>query len=290
MKILFYRKIFNRNYSIFDRLRIADIPELLPEEVEVYFGGEREDLKKVDVVIFDLPFLRGEYMQINKPARQIWVGWLLESLQVYPWIPTVYDKFDLIMSYRMDSDIPIPYFCSDFLTELRTPPVEKSKGLCSFVGSSVNLSNRLHYLEELWKYMAIDSFGWRKNTGIRDRNYRTKQEVSRHYHFTIAFENSISDDFVTEKFFDPMLVGSLPIYLGADNIEKFAPADHCYLNARDYTPKELAEYLTELANNPGEYASWFEWKEKPFRPAFVEMLESVREHFMLRLIRKINTI
>lgn len=288
MKILFYRKIFNRNYSIFDRLRIADIPELLPEGVEVYFGGEREDLNKVDVVIFDLPFLRGEYMEIKKPANQIWVGWLLESLRVYPWIPAVYDKFDLIMSYRMDSDIPIPYFCSDFLTGLRTSPVEKSKGLCSFVGSSVNLSNRLQYLEELWKYMAIDSFGWRKNTEIPDRNYRTKQEVSRHYHFTIAFENSISDDFVTEKFFDPMLVGSLPIYLGAGNIEKFAPADHCYLNARDYSPKELAGYLTELENNPREYASWFAWKEKPFRPAFVEMLESVREHFMLRLIRKIN--
>jgi len=42
---------------------------------------------------------------------------------------------------------------------------------------------------------------------------------------------------VTEKIFDPMLARSVPVYLGAPDIEEFVPAN-CFVNIRDYADFE----------------------------------------------------
>ena len=41
--------------------------------------------------------------------------------------------------------------------------------------------------------------------------------------FSLAFENSETDDYVTEKFFGTLVSGSVPVYIGAPNIKFFAP-------------------------------------------------------------------
>ena len=35
------------------------------------------------------------------------------------------------------------------------------------------------------------------------------------YKFVLAFENGVCDDYITEKFWRPLLVGSIPIYFGS---------------------------------------------------------------------------
>lgn len=40
----------------------------------------------------------------------------------------------------------------------------------------------------------------------------------------MAFENVIAMDYVTEKFYDPLIAGSVLVYLGAPNIADFARA------------------------------------------------------------------
>jgi hypothetical protein len=71
-----------------------------------------------------------------------------------------------------------------------------------------------------------------------------------------------------------ILAGSVPVYLGAPNIVDFAPAPNSYLNFRDFVNAEhLANTLKRIADNPEEYASFFEWKKNglfyPFRPKTV---------------------
>ena len=73
-------------------------------------------------------------------------------------------------------------------------------------------------------------------------------ELYRQYKFVIAFENSRANDYVTEKFYDPLLAGAVPIYLGAPNIETFAPGENCSVDIRNFSsPKELAAFLIEAA-------------------------------------------
>ena len=45
----------------------------------------------------------------------------------------------------------------------------------------------------------------------------------RPYYFNLAMENSVALDYVTEKLYDPLLVGVVPVYKGAPNVENFVP-------------------------------------------------------------------
>ena len=53
-----------------------------------------------------------------------------------------------------------------------------------------------------------------------DTGRNSKLNLYRKYKFVIAFENAIEEDYVTEKFYDPLLAGSVPVYLGAPSIKK----------------------------------------------------------------------
>jgi hypothetical protein len=67
------------------------------------------------------------------------------------------------------------------------------------------------------------------------------------YDFSIVFENMIMDGYVTEKIFDAMRAGSIPIYLGAPDIEKLIPKN-CYIDFRDFKSVfELNQYCMSLS-------------------------------------------
>jgi len=53
------------------------------------------------------------------------------------------------------------------------------------------------------------------------------------FRFTLVFENCIFPGYVTEKIFDAMLAGSIPIYLGAPDIGDFVPPQ-CFIDFRKY--------------------------------------------------------
>jgi alpha-1,3-fucosyltransferase 10 len=111
-----------------------------------------------------------------------------------------------------------------------------------------------------------------------------KQSVIARYKFTLAFESSVCRDYVTEKFFDPLLAGSVPVYLGAPNIAELAPADDCYVDASRFeSPRVLAAHLMALARDEEAYAALLRWRERPLRTQFLEMVEQVRRPSFQRL-------
>lgn len=113
------------------------------------------------------------------------------------------------------------------------------------ISSHVNESCREEYLAELMKYVDIDSFGRLYNNRTmkgEDKGWESKIALYRQYKFVLAFENSILDDYVTEKLYDPLIAGVVPIYFGAPNITDYLPDASCLVNAAHFSsPKELAE-------------------------------------------------
>jgi len=65
----------------------------------------------------------------------------------------------------------------------------------------------------------------------------------RNYKFAFAFENTSAPGYVTEKIFDVMVAGSVPIYLGAPDIASFVPAE-AFINMRNYA--SLADLERDL--------------------------------------------
>ncbi|MBI3573089.1 MAG: hypothetical protein HY092_02720 [Candidatus Kerfeldbacteria bacterium] len=67
------------------------------------------------------------------------------------------------------------------------------------------------------------------------------------YKFAIAFENeSKTQGYITEKIFDCFFAGTVPVYLGAENITYYVPAD-CFVDFRKFSGfAELEKFLRAM--------------------------------------------
>ena len=50
-----------------------------------------------------------------------------------------------------------------------------------------------------------------------------KVEVMRKYKFCVAMENSVRQDYMTEKMWDGLMAGCIPIYMGSSNAPHIIP-------------------------------------------------------------------
>jgi hypothetical protein len=274
---------------------LPDIPtEDIPENYVV--TTDRSVMNEAVAVVFHVPSLKSE-ISIRKQSGQIWIAWFMECEAHYPLMSdSDYMKcFDLKMSYRLGSDIPTPYVQSDFRKSLNHPCAEKKEGniVNSFISSTYNKSGRIELLMELMSLIDVHSYGKlfqnRKVAGDNGRSFKLNTMAT--YKFSIAFENAVAKDYVTEKFYDPLMAGSVPVYLGAPNIEDFAPGDNCFINASDWaSPKHLARYIMEVAEDEALYRSYFEWRDRPLRQNFTSLLELQKVHPFVRLCHKIDAM
>ena len=67
----------------------------------------------------------------------------------------------------------------------------------------------------------------------------SKFEVLQNYEFCLCFENMRMDGYITEKIFDCLYAGTIPLYMGAPDILEYIPAD-VFVDCRKYsTWKEM---------------------------------------------------
>jgi len=214
---------------------------------------------------------RIEIYNYNKSTQKLLLM-SMESTSNYNVMINKKQYFDYFIDYRLDSDVPIPYTYDFFdFTKPALPTKEKGKdgrGLAAVFISNCHASNkRLEFMEELMKYMKVDSYGICNNNknvyeeDSDDSAWNTKMNTIRKYKFTLAFENSNDRDYVTEKFFQPLEAGSVPVFFGTSNIDDFAPP-HSFINANDFnSAEELADYLNMLDQDDEEYETYLEWKK-----------------------------
>ena len=272
--------------------------EELPSGEQVPAGCElssdRQRLVEADAVIFHVPELRPWHRPPKRPG-QLWVAWSIESEQHYPVLdaPATRARYDLVMSYRRDADVIwgyVPFYSSADNLErtLLAPPRPKAaqRPVAMLISSQVDRSGRRAYARELMRHIEVDSWGsfLRNRRLASDDGRPSKLRLIASYPFTLAFENSISPDYVTEKFFDPLVVGSVPVYLGAANVADFAPGEDCYIDVRDHaSPRDLAEYLHSLIRDPAAYERLHAWRRQPLRPTFRAWLDGQRTPPLHRL-------
>ena len=75
-----------------------------------------------------------------------------------------------------------------------------------------------------------------------------KHEAMSRYRFAICYENMILDGWITEKLFDCLYAGVVPIYLGAPDIGE-AVDPNCYIDARRFADyHEMQRYLDSISD------------------------------------------
>ena len=74
-----------------------------------------------------------------------------------------------------------------------------------------------------------------------------KLAVLQRYRFVVAYENTRLPGYISEKLFDCLFAGCVPVYLGEPNIKRFVPQD-CFVDRRDFdSDAELGDFLKQMS-------------------------------------------
>ncbi|XP_072135493.1 4-galactosyl-N-acetylglucosaminide 3-alpha-L-fucosyltransferase 9-like [Mobula birostris] len=196
-----------------------------------------------------------------RPIFQKWVWMNLESPTHTPKKTELDRLFNLTLTYRRDSDIPVPY---GSLSINKVPPAfelpSKSSLVCWIVSNWNSEHARVRYYNELYKYVEINTYGQAFGEYLSNIDFIPTISKCKFY---LSFENSIHEDYITEKLYNALLAGSVPVVLGPprENYENYIPADS-FIHVNDFlSPKELADYLHMLDGNEDLYMNYFKWRK-----------------------------
>ena len=117
-------------------------------------------------------------------------------------------------------------------------------------------SKRLQYVRNLERHISVDIVGPCGKHKCTDCNNMLRKD----YKFYLAFENSICEDYITEKVWRTLEHDVVPIVLGVGDYQKHLPPNS-YIDIKDFrTQEHLASYLHILDKNDTMYNSYFKWK------------------------------
>ncbi|XP_062021661.1 glycoprotein 3-alpha-L-fucosyltransferase A-like [Rosa rugosa] len=191
--------------------------------------------------------------------------------------------YNIIMTTSLSSDVPVGYFSwaeYDIMSPIQ-PKTEKALA-AAFISNCGARNFRLQALEALEKTnIKIDSYGGchRNRDGKVD-----KVQTLKRYKFSLAFENSNEEDYVTEKYFQSLVAGTIPVVVGPPNIEDFSPGPGSILYIKELSDVEsVAKTMKELADNPEAYNQSLRWKYEGPSDSFKALVDMAAVHSSCRL-------
>ncbi|XP_076578696.1 4-galactosyl-N-acetylglucosaminide 3-alpha-L-fucosyltransferase 9-like [Chaetodon auriga] len=198
-----------------------------------------------------------------RPWFQKWVWWNMESPANSAPISELNHSFNLTCSYRLDSNIPVTYgYLVPMTSENESFKLPAKDKLVCWIVSNWNPNyKRVQFYNELRKHVKVHTYGNAFGQRLSDQDY---VKIVSSCKFYLSFENSVYKDYITEKLYRPMSLGTVPVVLGPSrqNYEDHIPGDS-FIHVDDFsTSKELAERLTYLDQNNSEYIRYLSWTSR----------------------------
>ena len=236
----------------------------------------KQELLTSDAVLFHLEFLKS-FPTVRLPDQK-WIMHILESPINVDNYHQYNGRFNATWTYDRASDIwtnssHIEYVKGGLFVKNVIPSISlmnrnyaqgRSKLVAWFVSHCQTESKRMEYVRHLKNYVDVDIYG-RCGTMycghfLNESNLDCLNMLKKEYKFYLSFENSLCDDYVTEKLWKAIYADVVPVVLGAYNYSELM-APNSYIDIKDFaSPKELAEYLIMLDGNDELYNNYFSWK------------------------------
>lgn len=255
-----------------------------------FVTDDRSLFNSSDVVIFSIQNLDLNDLPVYRSAHQRFVFYELESPANTDPLPMLHNRtrfgfFNWTMTYRLDSNVVHRDSYGIVLPKRRTPvsryPIPRRQGNISsnshqrphtetrvanktklaawFVSNCITSGRREDYVRQLSQYIPIDIYGKCGNLSCPDQD-QCREMIRSDYKFYISFENSLCNDYVTEKLSAALLYDTVPVVMGNVDYTSFAPP-HSFIDVSDFSsPKELSNYLLLLNKTDNLYARYFDWK------------------------------
>ncbi|GFS14810.1 alpha-(1,3)-fucosyltransferase 10 [Elysia marginata] len=191
--------------------------------------------------------------------------------------------FNHTSTFRRESDFPITtqhlhslqWLESDSYTKTigQKNRYQQQDGLASviYVHSDCDPpSDRDSFVKLLMKHVKVDSYGSCLHNKhlphpienpIEGMAHRDFYELISRYKFALSMENAVCKDYITEKFWRPLMVGAVPVVFGSPAIHDFFPDNNSVISILDFSSvKDLASKIKELNENDSSYDKLRTWK------------------------------
>lgn len=271
-KILFYSKYYAIEWTdLFTG-------EPLFKNNRCIYTTNHSDLMTSQAVVIHLRDIRKfNDMPKDKFFNQTWILYNIESpMGNRRWdnmnlFGNIAPHFDLTMTYRLDSDIPIPYGWitknpNNSKISVEIDFKQKTKQIAWFVSNCESFSRREEIVGKIEKHIPIDIYGkcgklsCPTGGALFYKNHACYEMLSKNYKFYLSFENSLCIDYVTEKLFNILNYDVIPIVYGGANYTHMLPSNS-YIDVRNFTSaQQLVDYLNYVGNNETIYKSYFDWR------------------------------
>ncbi|KAI8119411.1 Alpha-(1,3)-fucosyltransferase B [Lucilia cuprina] len=262
------------------------------------FTALRDEVDKAKAFLYYGSDIKIDDFPLPRKSHQLWGLMHEESPRNVAFMPynDWLQHFNLTSTFSRHSDLPMTTYYLPHSDNLTTPaftvPIgeksrHKNQALVLFMQSDCDtMSGRDDYVKELMNYISVDSFGaCLNNKELPESLQKIQQDYLNHlyapellkfmarYKFIIAYENGVCQDYITEKFWRPLIAGSIPIYFGSPSIKDWSPNEKSFIDISNFSsPKALATYLKELDANDRAYNSYLNHKYNMLQPITNKLL------------------
>jgi hypothetical protein len=173
------------------------------------------------------------------------------------------------------------YFPAQFKS--KGAPFLSKKNSLLFVYTACHWPHRNQLFDDLSKLIDIDALGRCKNNKNMNDMFPACAALPRsgtsvwlqsecllhNYKFYLAIENTREPDYITEKLYQGLRAGSVPVYLGAPNVRDYLP-DNAAVYLDDFASlSDLVKYLKSAMEDETLYNKHHAWKDLPLPGRFV---------------------
>ena len=252
---------------------------LNPHRSESHPMAPPEVAKAASVILFNLvEMYRGTTLPKipRRPDQYFGVTSLESTGYGFNRMPSALDgKFNMTLTYNRKSTVPEWHIFKACMDRKATPSspqnyaAGKTKGALAYVSNCNSVQyDRLNVMKELSKYIPLDIFG---RCGQADpckmsADKNCSANLHKQYHFYLSFENSLCEDYISEKFWDRLSepVFMIPVAMGGLSVQEYteqAP-ENSFIHLRNFTSvAQLGAHLKLLMENERLYNSYHEWRQ-----------------------------
>jgi hypothetical protein len=172
---------------------------------------------------------------------------------------------------------------SSYPTQISSIP---SKTICSVISSLIPESYRYTLLEQLHKNgIVVDNAGkYKNNIGYTIPGaYYDKPiiDFQKQYRLVLALENTVLDDYITEKIITPLRSGTIPVYFGSDKIDTYFNIDR-FVKINVDTIHESIDEIKRLLTDD------IYWLKKVNQPIFNKSTKECINHIIHSMKTMLN--
>ena len=276
-----------------DALVVWTVTEEPDADVVVYHSGYSYNAKQAarnpsafrilyiyePLVVYPRQFMRSFWVPFD--AVLTWNETLVKQGGKFVWFPTLYYDFPFGSAHGVSGESVCPPDWRD-----------KKRAICQIAGNKHTFMPSELYSRRrsiaCWfgrhGKLSLDTFGVpsMKVPGYRG-GVADKRKTMSQYRYALCLENNAhplwSTGYVTEKIFDCFYAFSVPVYLGAPDVEKIIPPE-CFIDLRNFSSlAALDEYLLRMSDE--EYHRYLSAIER-----FLHVYEAPHKHSCLRLYEK----